>query len=127
MQVIRDTHQRYASESYSKRLFITHVPRCLRAACKWNRRPGQQQQQQLRGFPQHPQRMAWDRSASCKAVVNQEHQSVGLQDVPLIPLQVLLGNPLYSSAKVRIRMRNGHVCLQHAWPGHHIHSRTSKL
>jgi hypothetical protein len=68
-----------------------------------NRGNRQQQQQQLsRGkqLAQYLPNKTLQHLQSCKAMAFQSEQYGGLQDVPLIPLQVLLGNPLYSSAKV---------------------------
>jgi hypothetical protein len=48
---------------------------------------------------------------SCKAINVQDDRYGGLQDVPLIPLRVLLGNPLYSSAKVGVcRVMSTYAC-----------------
>lgn len=80
---------------------VSHRIACPRSTRSARKGPPQQQQQnvyilgeQLHGTRQH--------THSCEANNLKRNQDVvQLQDVPLIPLKVLLGNPLHSSAKVR--------------------------
>jgi hypothetical protein len=73
---------------------------CLHPTRSASRSPGQQQQQQFHGLAQHLQGTI-QRTISCKVMRLEQNQDVvTMQNVPLIPLNVLLGNPLYSSAKV---------------------------
>lgn len=92
MQVIR-----HESAARLRVCHVVHSRLCLPATCC--RTASLLQQLQQRSLAQHP-RGEPQHTRSRKAMDLKSCQDFQLQDVPLIPLQVLLGNPLYSSAKV---------------------------